>query len=329
MKSVLVLGIALLVFLRTPENLYSQIEERMQSHTVFLSSDSLMGRGSGSKGLGVAAAYIAGKFKEIGLEPYEKDGYYQKFRIPHQEVPEQNVVGYLPGNSPSQRSVIFTAHYDGLGVGKKTATGDSIFNGARDNAAGVAALIELARIYSNGEPPPFNMVFIATAAEESGLHGSRYYLNHPVFPREEIIICLNIDGFNVSGPRSDFYIFPRQGINFLERMCEILANKGWVYASPDWIDSMNTMFDTATFLERGVPAITLWQGDLLPDGTRAAPIPFGQIHSAEDEVTALWDWTGTMGHLQMYRELGDYFLRFPDSLEVTKPELFKINKDGE
>ena len=303
----------------------AQVNERVKQHTEYLASDKLEGRGQGSTGAELAATYIAELFREIGLKPWQGDSYLQQFSIPDREKMESNIVGYIGSKYPSDRSIVFTAHYDAYGIRRKEGDTDSIYNGARDNAVGVAALIELARNFTLEPAPKHNLVFVATAAEEFGLHGSKFYLKNPVFPSKEIIICLNIDGFNVSGKRQDYFVLPRQGIDFLDEIQSALAPVGWVYNSPNWEDGLNKSFDTAVFLEKGIPAVTIWIGDQKKDGTLAAPIPFGPIHSPEDEINEHWNWEGVEEHLQLYQLLANFFLDNPDGIKVTDPILFTQN----
>ena len=90
---------------------------------------------------------------------------------------------------------------------------------------------------------------------------------------DDITICLNIDGFNISGPREDYFVMPRQGIDFLDEIQSVAAGLGWVYDSPDRVDGMNTSFDTAAFLRKGIPAFTLWTGSRLKGSASRSVTP--------------------------------------------------------
>ncbi len=117
-----------------------------------------------------------------------------------------NVIGRLPGADPERRSeaVIYTAHYDHLGVGAPE-DGDAIYNGAADNASGVATLIETARAFTLlPKAPKRSVLFIACAAEEGGLRGSEYYASHPVVPTQRTAANINMDGLPVWGEPRDF-----------------------------------------------------------------------------------------------------------------------------
>jgi Zn-dependent M28 family amino/carboxypeptidase len=116
-----------------------------------------------------------------------------------------NVVGLLHGRHPTRRNeyVVYTAHHDGLGVGPAVG-GDSIYNGAYDNASGVAVLLEIARAFAFlPEPPDRSVLFLFPTAEEAGLVGSRWFVRHPLVPLQRMVAALNIDGANLWGETSD------------------------------------------------------------------------------------------------------------------------------
>jgi len=295
----------------------------------FLASDRLEGRGPGSRGLQLAAEYIYQQFEDIGLlPPYEKS-YYQEFTISGQEVNETNVIGILPAKTPTNQSLVFTAHYDGLGIrhdglGVNASHGeDSIYNGALDNAMGVAALIEMARQFMSDGSQSQNLVFIATAGEERGHYGSIFYVKNPVFPLDHISINLNIDGFCIWGKQKEYFMMPRQGIDYVDKIDSIASIQGWVYNPPDFVDGLNKLFDATEFLSRGIPAITIWSGNesdvVIPEGQ----LPLGRrTHTPYDEVNQYWDWGGVEAQLALYKTIAYYFLEYPDNINVINPELF-------
>jgi Zn-dependent M28 family amino/carboxypeptidase len=116
-----------------------------------------------------------------------------------------NVVGMVQGRHPTRRNdvVVYTAHYDGLGIGP-AVDGDSIYNGAYDNASGVAALIEIARAFASlATPPERSVVFLFPTAEEAGLLGSTWYTRRPLVPLQRTVAALNLDGVNLWGETHD------------------------------------------------------------------------------------------------------------------------------
>lgn len=174
----------------------------------YLADDRLAGRLTGSPGADTAAAYIARRFAEVGLQP-APSGWFQTFTI-STDAPTaraagvggltgRNVIGVLPGHDPVLRneSLIIGAHYDHLGLGGYGAldapdsTG-KVHNGADDNASGVAALIHIAESLA-AAPPARTVIFIAFSGEELGLFGSADYVKHPIYPLANTLAMINLD----------------------------------------------------------------------------------------------------------------------------------------
>ena len=190
-----------------------QIED-LYKHISVLSSDSLEGRETGKRGQKMAADYIASFFSSIGIPPFKKNTYYQKFKVKserhickcddcdldffkrifksNQTIRGENVLGYIEGSDLKDELLIITAHYDHLG------THDSlIFNGADDDASGVSAALEIAEAFmlakKSGNGPRRSVLIMPVSGEEKGLLGSRYYTDNPIYPLENTVANLNID----------------------------------------------------------------------------------------------------------------------------------------
>jgi hypothetical protein len=185
---------------------------RIRTELSWLADDAREGRGVGTAGLEQAAAYIARRFEEAGLEPGGTQGWFQPFQISptapgaaHTELGGEavkNVIGILPGRGPlAGQVVVVGAHYDHLGLGTRGYIGFAldtaigvVHNGADDNASGTAALIEAARLIVDRRPREHRtFVFIAFTAEELGTIGSQYYIAHPVRPNDSTYAMLNFD----------------------------------------------------------------------------------------------------------------------------------------
>lgn len=187
-----------------PEHAFDPAVSRAQ--ITFLASDELLGRMTGEPGLDSAAAFIARHFKAHGLMPNPQTGtYFQPFDVTLRNgrvLKTQNVVGIIEGTDPMLKSeyVLVMAHYDHLGARRTAATTtDTIFNGARDNAMGVVALMHVAEAFSK-VPTRRSVVILPVSAEEIGLHGSRHYVQNPVVPLNRTVYVSNIDGagYNVT-----------------------------------------------------------------------------------------------------------------------------------
>jgi acetylornithine deacetylase/succinyl-diaminopimelate desuccinylase-like protein len=173
----------------------------------YLSDDRLAGRMTGSVGADSAAAYLARRFEQVGLQP-AAGGWYQSFTVAKEAPVAQsarvgglvgkNVIGLLPGHDPARRNetVIVGAHYDHLGLGgfgslDPDSTG-KVHNGADDNASGSAMLIHLAARLAQA-PPARTVLFIAFSGEELGLLGSAHYVRQPVYPLSSTMAMINLD----------------------------------------------------------------------------------------------------------------------------------------
>ena len=182
---------------------------RVLADVRYLADDRLQGRRTGTPGADSAAAYIARRFREAGLQP-SPIGWFEPFTVSRDapavaqarlgELTGRNVIGVLPGRDPSLRNevVIVGAHYDHLGLGGPNSGAmdqdviGQVHNGADDNASGVAGLIHIASLLAP-DPPARTVVFIAFSGEELGLLGSAWYTGHPVFPLTRTEAMVNMD----------------------------------------------------------------------------------------------------------------------------------------
>ena len=150
----------------------------VKKHLYTLASDEMEGRKVGTPGIEKAASYIEAEFKNLGLTFYDNlDGYRQTFtfksRENKQDITTSNIIGVLLGKSKKEEYVIISAHYDHLGI--ENTSGDSIFNGANDNASGVTGVLTLAKYFKEKNINERTIVFVAFTAEEMGLVGSKYF----------------------------------------------------------------------------------------------------------------------------------------------------------
>jgi len=171
-------------------------EESVHRHIEFLASDEMRGRDTPSPELEIAATYLEEQHVLHGLAPAGEDGtYVQRFPFAGEMVP--NVLAMIPGSDPELRNeyIVLSAHFDHVGVGIPM-NGDSIYNGADDNASGTTALLEVARVIASlpeEERPRRSVVFAHVSAEEKGLLGSRWWVENPTVPIENVVANLNAD----------------------------------------------------------------------------------------------------------------------------------------
>ncbi|HWB94320.1 MAG TPA: M28 family metallopeptidase [Puia sp.] len=224
-----------------------------------------------------------------------------------------NVVAKITGSKYPDEYVIFSAHWDHLGIGQPDARGDSIYNGAADNASGTAALLQIARAFKSlPEKPERTVIFLAVTAEEQGLLGSAYYARHPIYPVSTTVANLNIDVLNTYGPTKDI-TYSGQGQSTLEDYVADAAKAKGRYVAPEDHPEAGYYFrsDHFSFAGAGVPAITADGG--VDDVTRGAA--YGR--KKHDEYTALryhqpadeydpatWDLTGGLQDVELVYTIG-------------------------
>ena len=167
-----------------------------------------------------------------------------------------NVIGYIPGSGNTDESVIYLGHWDHLGYGAPI-NGDSIINGATDNAVAIAWMLEMARcLNALKEKPRRNIVFLSPTCEETGFLGTKYYVEHPLFPIDKIAAVINLDVFPLWGENNDVTI-TGYGNSELDDTLAELAKKYNRYIMPD-PDAYNGMFyrsDHFPFVQKGIPAM--------------------------------------------------------------------------
>ena len=244
-----------------------------------LADDSMEGRGTATRGGDRAARFIADRMREYGLVPAGDSGYFQRVPLaastdttgrrhlslvttgesPEATVRAVNVVGMVRGADPALRdqAILIDAHYDHLGIGPPM-NGDSIYNGADDDASGVVAVLGAARALASGPPPRRTVVFLATTGEELGLLGTRWYVEHPVVPLDHTVANLEIE---MIGRPDSLAGGPGKGwLTGFERstMGERMAAAGIpVVADPRPDQRFFLRSDNIAFARRGIPAHTL------------------------------------------------------------------------
>jgi len=173
-----------------------------------------------------------------------------------------NVIAVLKGTTRPEESIIYTAHWDHLGIGKPDAKGDSIYNGAVDNASGTAALLAVAKAFTQvKEKPQRSIIFLSVTAEEQGLLGSEYYATHPIYPLKKTLADLNMDALGSYGETKDFDITGK-GQNELEDYVDRFAKEQGYYTQGDKNPGAGGYYrsDHFNFAKVGVPAIDMNNG---------------------------------------------------------------------
>ncbi|EKU72761.1 MULTISPECIES: M28 family metallopeptidase [Sphingobium] len=223
----------------------------------------------------------------------------------------KNVVALLPGKTRPDEYVLYSAHWDHLGHCQAAPDGDDICNGAVDNATGTAALVALAQANVKAGPSDRSQVFLAVTGEESGLLGSAYYGNNPVFPFSKTVGGVNMDALSVAGlaknvvvigkgkSQLDAYLDRALGAQGRVATLEPTPEKGYYYRS-----------DHFSFAKHGLPMLYFEGGEDLVKGGTAAGMAAAEdytehrYHGPKDEYDPNWDWTGVAADLKLYYDVG-------------------------
>ena len=261
-------------------------------------------------GLDLDAAYAsAGKrgFKPVPLKA--KATVSLKSSIT--EKTSRNVIGVLPGATKPDEAVLYMAHWDHLGK-HEGEEGDNIYNGAVDNATGVAGILEIAEAFAHQDPKPArSVVFVAVTLEESGLLGSKYYVAHPTFPMDKIAGVINLDAMSVGGKSRDFVVTGK-GNSELEDMLKVYADQQGRVLTEEGNPAGGYYFrsDHFNFAKAGVPALYAKGGvDHREKGREyglawMADYTAVRYHKVGDNYDASWDLRGTMQDLQLLYGVG-------------------------
>ncbi|NJC40056.1 Zn-dependent M28 family amino/carboxypeptidase [Brevundimonas alba] len=233
------------------------------------------------------------------------------FDVATSQITTRNVVARLPGTTHPDETILFTAHWDHIGVGEPDASGDAIFNGAVDNATGTAGLLELARVWGAGPRPERSIVMISFTAEESGLLGSEYYAANPVYPLATTVAGFNMDAMNVYGRVAHLGVIGYGQSELDERLTAAAQRQGRT-VTPDENPAAGSYFRSDHFplAKRGVPMAYAEGGGEFRDepmaARNAARDEYGsrRYHQADDEWSADWDLRGQIEDLEVALWIG-------------------------
>jgi Zn-dependent M28 family amino/carboxypeptidase len=224
----------------------------------------------------------------------------------------KNVIAKITGTKHPDEYIIYTAHWDHLGIGKPDAKGDTIYNGALDNASGSAALLEMARAFKSLKTPPERtVVFLSVTAEEQGLLGSAYYAQHPVYPLNKTVAELNMDVIHAMDRTKDFVVTGGGQSTIEDIVAEEAARQGR-YIAPESRPEAGGYFrsDHFSFAKAGVPALDA-TGGIDVEGKGKA---YGKqmeddytekhYHSPSDEYDPSWTFAGGLQDVELLFQVG-------------------------
>src|SRR2546426_10620845 len=252
---------------------------------------------------------VAKEFRPVSL----KATAYIEIKQQIRSFKSHNVIGKLEGGDPKLNGeyVIYTAHWDHLGRHPELQ-GDQIFNGAIDNASGVASVIQLAAAFKKLNPPPKRSVlFMATTAEEAGLLGAKYYAEHPLYPLQKTLADINSDGVNPWGKTHDLEDLTNSNSTLDDLLGQAAARQGRVM-KPNSEPEKGGFYrvDSFEFAKAGVPVLHAARGVEII----GKPPEYGKqkrdeylakhYHQPSDEVDPAWDLSGAVQDVQLLFEVG-------------------------
>lgn len=252
--------------------------EDLKKHLTIVASDEMEGRETGSKGQKKAGLYLIEHYKNNQI-PFPKgaQNYYQK--VPSQfmsssydKLPDsENIWAFIEGSEKPEEIVVISAHYDHVGI-----QDGEIYNGADDDGSGTVALLEIAQAFQiakkNGQGPKRSLLFLHVTGEEHGLHGSRYYSKHPLFPLKNTVADINIDMIgrrDYDHPNTNNYVYVIGADRLSSQLHDITVNANKKYTQMTLDFKYNNKNDPNHFYERsdhynfakyGIPSVFLFNG---------------------------------------------------------------------
>jgi Zn-dependent M28 family amino/carboxypeptidase len=245
--------------------------------------------------------------------PLKGETFSADYAVQTSTIVTHNVIGKLAGTKWPAEAILYGAHWDHLGIGPPDARGDRIYNGAVDNASGVASVIELARLFAQAPRTERSVYFIGFTSEEKGLLGSEYYAAHPETPLATTVALLNFDVMNLNGKARDTALRGKAKSGLDDLVAQFAAEQGRS-VTPEAHPEAGSFFraDHFSLAKAGVPAITLSGGTDLVNGGRAAgeaayrDYTQHRYHQPADEWRADWDYSGAVQDIALYYDLGRY-----------------------
>ncbi len=272
-----------------------------------------------------------------GFTPVELKGatFSADYDVKSSKIVSHNIAGKLVGKGHPNEVVLYSAHWDHLGIGAPDAKGDKIYNGAIDNADGVAAVLELARVYAHAPRTDRTIVFMSVTAEEQGLLGTEYYASNPLYPLAKTVAMLNTDALTADGPARDISV-SGDSKGELQDMLAAAAQKEGRRFTPDQEPGAGHFYRSDHFpmSKRGVPALSIESGmDLYTGGVAAGrkgkeDYVEHRYHQPADQWSPSWDMRGQAIDVGLIYKLGRQLANSRQWPEWKPGSEFKAARDA-
>ncbi len=260
--------------------------DKLEEWLYFLASDEMLGRANGSPEMKIAAEYIADVFRDAGLKPGFGESYIRDytFSARNRTIDERNVAAIIPGTDPKLKDeyIIITAHFDHVGIGRPV-DGDSIYNGADDNAAGTAAIMGVSRVITEKHlKPGRSILFVAFSGEEMGMRGSRNFVSDPSVDLKKVYMNLNIEmpGYNKLIGKQRFYMTGESQTNIDDLIKSFSHPSGW---------QMDNSYPMAERLFRSSDNVAFTAVEARGEVSAGVPSTTLCTHTGEDHIHKPWD----------------------------------------
>ncbi|MFN4297042.1 MAG: M28 family metallopeptidase [Brevundimonas sp.] len=255
---------------------------------------------------------VAARSRDFQPVVLENAGFDVSFNVSSSAIRTDNVIGVLRGTTRPDETILYGGHWDHLGMGEPDASGQrEVFNGAVDNASGIAAIIEIARRFGAGPRPERSVVFMGFTAEESGLLGAEFYASNPLYPLETMVAGINIDSANVYGRTTDIAVTGHGQSQLDDYVGQAAAGLNRT-VTPDPRPEAGGYFrsDHFPFVKRGVPMIYAGGGTTFRDEPVQPRIDaraeYGRTryHQAGDEWSPDFDYAGMIEDMEIWYAVG-------------------------
>lgn len=242
------------------------------------------------------------------------------------EIQSNNVIGKIEGAEKKDEYVVYSAHWDHLGIDPKLQ-GDQIFNGALDNASGIAAMLEIAEGFTKlGTPPKRSILFLAVTAEEKGLLGAKYYSENPLYPLKQTLANINMDGVNQWGRTKDITMVGDDNSTLIDLLRDVakMQNRS-VNPDPEPGKGLYYRSDHFEFAKQGVPALYTKSGtdyagkDAGFSQQKRDEYTAKDYHKVSDQIKPDWDLAGAVDDAQLLMIIGH---------RISQTETFPTWKSG-
>jgi Zn-dependent M28 family amino/carboxypeptidase len=251
-----------------------------------------------------------------------------KTTVERSQVESQNVAGILRGTDQSKRNeyVVLSAHLDHLGIGEPI-NGDRIYNGAMDNASGIATILEVAsELHESGKKPVRSLLFVAVTGEEKGELGSRYFVAHPTVPRQSIVANVNTDMFLPLFPLKTLMVLGLDESDLGQEVRAVAKDLGLaVQADPEPQRNRFIRSDQYSFVKAGIPALAMKVGyePNSPEAATAAKWTAERYHAPSDDLDQPVDLSAAAKFVVVVRDLGLRIAARRDRPQWTDASFFK------